>query len=241
MVTIGRNSMLLALCNSIHNTQHCEWKCYFPSDTQIHFPELPPSAHIPFDFPFIVFALCLYAHYSDDLCVCTRYGLVWFFACFILTHLCTRSVRLFCLALSRVNFPPSVLCMYCAIVVVRVLLHHQCVCVCVYVWILFARNPVDFWLYFHENFWAFFSIPDKSLNEAHEIIPNTRRSTSLFVCVPFEIHRRHRANQPNEQSINNIATDVTHKNPAAAGSSIGSAINDSSLVGNVFPPESFSI
>lgn len=77
MVTIGRNSMLLALCNSIHNTQHCEWKCYFPSDTQIHFPELPPSAHIPFDFPFIVFALCLYAHYSDDLCVCTRYGLVF--------------------------------------------------------------------------------------------------------------------------------------------------------------------
>lgn len=77
MVTIGRNSMLLALCNSIHNTQHCEWKCYFPSDTQIHFPELPPSAHIPSDFPFIVFALCLYAHYSDDLCVCTRYGLVF--------------------------------------------------------------------------------------------------------------------------------------------------------------------
>lgn len=121
---------------------------------------------VPFHcvYPMFFHARRLYLCVSSIVLMCSFVNIRFPFSPFIAGFLCA-CVHVY--AERMVNFPPSVWfsCMYCAIYV--------CMCaICV------ARTDC-FILYFHENFWVFFSVPDKSWNEAHKF-----RNICLYVFKP---------------------------------------------------------
>lgn len=144
-------------------------------------------------FPYCLFVCMSWWVFLSFACLSLLHGIPWFSF--------SRSSR----SWTCVNFPPSaffvcILCVFscvfpllfrmyslCSNVLyaIRVFslffvysfacIHHVCVCVCLH------EISIVLVLYFRKNFWVFFSIPDKSLNEAHTFWTHIVHSHKLTV------------------------------------------------------------
>lgn len=227
-----RSEYATAFC--IHNIQHCEWKCYFPSDIHIQTDSLRITTigtHYK-QFPFhcicymIFKALRLYAHYSHRRCLCIWYGLVF--------HMLTfGSVILSCSVFTWI-FLPSVVCMYWRNKRVRTSAFMN-----VFVDLLLCEET-ELILYY-----IFLKISGPSSVSQTNLWMKHTKSSPLQLLFPFHclcVIRKYIlaivirvVDELTDQSINNIAADETHKiSSSKPFSSVGTANSDSSLVGNVF-------